>query len=491
MSHLCSVWYDLHQIRVCRVAPTMSERGGVIHLPTQPRSLGPRKVNKMASNATPARREGLLRATRKVIEANREVFTEAGKRLTEIFSENHLKQDDHDGKWAEKSSEELIFPRLDRAKVAVVSDEYPNGYSDMRFEEPMPHEERKLAASMVVLTLVLAIDPNANEYISKSMCPFAALPWQFGEEVPGLLGRGMICWENSEHNSVDSPPGEVLDLLERATWSARTGEVMPVGMTIPTGDGQPCDEPGINPYDELSRAMRDVQRHIRVFQGNASEWADVIQHEHGEDLKAKKIELLEDNRKWWATWEPALRRARDATFQIHRPELQDRIRAAMDGMNTLALNIFPPPLMGMKNELPGDHLLKRGALRCDREGHSVYPQKAISEAYRPIEELIVGLALYIDGTVEEQKKATSGSERLFSSSAVERRNAAWFSSATDGGLYADLLRVAANDGRLKRSLKVSDRWHHSIIEVYERYPEYKTAIKRAKESEGAVSKPKN
>ena len=162
----------------------------------------------------------------------------------------------------------------------------------------------------------------------------------------------------------------------------------------------------------------------------------------------------------------------------------------MAGLSTLALNIYPPPLMGMRGELPGDHLLKRGALRCDKKGQSAYPQEAITEAYRPIGELIVGLALYVDGTVKEYKKTTT-IELPIPTDNVERRNAAWFFSATDGGLYPDLLRVAVNDGRLERSSKVFNRWHHSVLEVCDRYPEYKIAINRAKESEGAVSVPKN
>lgn len=192
----------------------------------------------MVSNATPARREGLLRAARKVIECNREVFSKAGKRLGEIYSEEYLKQHDHDGKWDGESSDELVFPRLDCARLGVIHDDYPLGYTDMRFEDPMPQAERKLAASMVVLALVLAIDPRANEHISKTMCPFAALPWEYGEDVPGILGREMICWRPTDQNTVDSPPGNVLDLLEQATWSARTGDVMPAGMMSPTGDGQ-------------------------------------------------------------------------------------------------------------------------------------------------------------------------------------------------------------------------------------------------------------
>lgn len=362
----------------------------------------------MAGNATPARREGLLRATRKIIESNRELFSKAGIRLGEIYSEEYLiERHGHSGKWADKTSDEMFFPRLDCARLGVIHDDYPLGFSDMRFEEPMLKEDRKLAASMVVLTLVLSIDPQVDEYVSESMCSFAALPWHCGDDVPGLLGRSMFCWERSENNSLNSPPGDVLDLLERAKWSASNGDVMPVGMTIPTGDGQPCDETGTNKYDELSRALRDVHRHLSVFKGNASDWADATLYEFGEELSNKKKWLLEYNREWWASWEPALRRVRDATFLIDRVELQEPIKNAMRGLNELALYIYPPPLMGRKDELPGDHLLNRGALRCDRKGQSEYPHEAIAEAYRPIGELLVGLALYIDGTVVEKNEATN------------------------------------------------------------------------------------
>lgn len=67
------------------------------------------------------------------------------------------------------------------------------------------------------------------------------------------------------------------------------------------------------------------------------------------------------------------------------------------------------------------------------------------------------------------------------------RPAKWFSDATANGLYADLLRVAANDQRLVNSVKIHGRWMHSIAEVAAMYPEYRAKLQQAKQSEGSVS----
>ena len=194
----------------------------------------------MTGNATPLRCAGLLRVARKLIESNGELFTKAGSQLAELYSEQHLIENAIEEKWDGKPAQELIFPRLDAARSALLHGDNRPGFTHLLFEEPMMREERKLAASMVVLILVLTMDPEANEYVPESMCPFAALPWYFGDEVPGLLGRCMFAWESSERNSVDCPPGEVLDLLERATGSARTGDVIEAWRTIPTGDVKPA-----------------------------------------------------------------------------------------------------------------------------------------------------------------------------------------------------------------------------------------------------------
>ncbi len=73
--------------------------------------------------------------------------------------------------------------------------------------------------------------------------------------------------------------------------------------------------------------------------------------------------------------------------------------------------------------------------------------------------------------------------------APDSRPAAWFKSATNEILYPDLLRVAVREGRLKESEKRGSRWHHSIEEVSNLYPEHR-AILRTKGSEGNVSEAK-
>lgn len=66
-----------------------------------------------------------------------------------------------------------------------------------------------------------------------------------------------------------------------------------------------------------------------------------------------------------------------------------------------------------------------------------------------------------------------------SGGADDLRSAAWFHKATKGGVDAERLRAAVNDGRLKRSRKPSGRWQHSIAEVCNLWPEYQTTIAKA------------
>lgn len=70
------------------------------------------------------------------------------------------------------------------------------------------------------------------------------------------------------------------------------------------------------------------------------------------------------------------------------------------------------------------------------------------------------------------------------------RPAKWFSQATDEALYPDLLRTAVHGKRLTGSVKNGGRWVHSIDSVSKLYPEHRSALMKAKESEGNVSKRK-
>lgn len=446
----------------------------------------------MIGKASPTRREGLLRACRKLVNDDREGFTRAGQRVGEMFSEQYARS--FESTPDDAQPRQLLFIRLHLAKVAVISGDHRPGMTDMLFNEPMLKEDRKHAARLVVLILLLAMDPMDDDCVNAEMCPFAALPWECGdthEEKPDFLSRSFIGWVPGENNSENSPPAEVLDLLESAKWSARTGDVWEPWMTIPSGDGMPINERGTNKFDELARSMCEVIRFVGVFQGNAHDWAEAQRYEYGDELSEKKSWLLEYNRSWWVNWESVVRRAHSASLAVHRPELQDYIRSAQQGLTRLA-TIFPFPLMGNRGEEPGDHLFRRGPLRCDKDGVSKYPQESVDEARKPVSVLIESLGLYLDGTLTDDAKSDSAGqqgqgvmmEKSITPLDVQKthtdlRLSKWFSEATSGAIYPDLLRNAIHNHRLKSSDKPGGRWLHSIEEVCNLYPEHRQRIKAA------------
>ncbi|MDF1808219.1 MAG: hypothetical protein P1U42_00835 [Phycisphaerales bacterium] len=355
----------------------------------------------MIGKASPARREGLIRSCHKLIDKDKEGFTLAGQRLGEMYSEEYARS--YESTPDNPQARQLLFIRIDLAKCAVISGDHRPGMTDMLFDEPMPKEDRKHAARLVVLALLLAMDPMDDDCVSTEMCPLAALPWECGDfdgKNPDFLGRSFISWVPGEENSVNSPPAEVLDLLERAMYSARTGEVWEPWLEIRSGDGMPINEPGTNKFDELARSMCEVARYVEVFQSNAKMWADAQKFELGDELIETENRLLEYNRVWWEKWESVIRRAHAACFAVQRPELQVRIQIALEGITRLA-NIFSQPLMGTRGEQPGDHLFRRGPLSCDLHGVSKYPQTSVDEARKHIWTLIESLGLYLDGTLVE------------------------------------------------------------------------------------------
>lgn len=179
----------------------------------------------MASSASLARRDTLLRGCRLLISLEKAEFTLAGNRLGEMYSEEYAQSFEST---SSAEGNQLLFIRLDLARRAAMYGDQRSGMTDLEIESKPDKNELKHAARMVILALVLAMDPNADEYIDVSMCPFAALPWEGGdlEGLPrDLLGRSWISWGKEDKSNCDNPSAEVLDLLERAEWSARTGEV--------------------------------------------------------------------------------------------------------------------------------------------------------------------------------------------------------------------------------------------------------------------------
>ncbi|MBO6740607.1 MAG: hypothetical protein JJ916_12180 [Phycisphaerales bacterium] len=350
--------------------------------------------------------------------------------------------------------------------------------TDMLFEKPLTTENRKHAARMVVLALVLSMDPEADKCIDAQMCPLAALPWDCGDLCGSsfdLPGRSCISWGTQSNSDVDSPSADVLDLLERAEWSARTGKVWEQWLYIQGGDGMPCNEPGTNAYDELWRAMYDVHRRVKEFEWRSHEWAEAHRFGRDETFAETKDQILTETRRQWGTWEQAVRRAQSASFKVTRPELQDDIQSARKALTRLA-QIFSSPMLGNKIEEPGDHLFLRGPLRCDRVGISQYPIELVKSATTPILNLVNELTLYIDGSIPLSPSEISPHVRVF-------RPSNWFGQATNQALYSDLLKRAVHDERLQNSEKRSQRWMHDVDEVIGQYPQYADAIRKALEAD--------
>tara|TARA_R110002111_G_C6003165_1_gene373393 strand:- start:2053 stop:2790 length:738 start_codon:yes stop_codon:yes gene_type:complete len=226
---------------------------------------------------------------------------------------------------------------------------------------------------------------------------------------------------------------------------------------------------GINPLDELHRALRDVQRLTEIFKRIADERV-VHGYELPEELAEIKANTKADARACWLDWEPALERATTA--------LNDE-KAKCEGLSkgniTKALgalnSVFPPPIFLIPGrQEPGDHL---GALMLNRDGTSSFPIEKVRGAFVAINDAVDVLMLVAPLWMVSDEKNTE-KKRL-----DDMRPARWFSTKTNEGVYADLLRIAVRDNRLSGSIKPNNRWMHSVQSVCELYPEYKSMLELA------------
>ncbi len=94
------------------------------------------------------------------------------------------------------------------------------------------------------------------------------------------------------------------------------------------------------------------------------------------------------------------------------------------------------------------------------------------DAPKPFKSLTIPEGL---GTLEERLQFALGFEEGFLGK-PPRREARWFHGATKGAIYADLLKRAVRDGRLKGSVRVNGRWQHDVHEVARLHPAFGEAI---------------
>lgn len=228
-----------------------------------------------------------------------------------------------------------------------------------------------------------------------------------------------------------------------------------------------CTTPGINPLDELHRALRDVQRLTEIFKRIADERV-VHGYELPEELADIKTNTKADARACWLDWEPALERATTA--------LNDE-RVKCEGLNkgsiTKALgalnSAFPPPIFLIPGrQEPGDHL---GALMLNRDGTSSFPIDKVRGAFVAINDAVDVLMLIAPTMIGTG----------IDSAPQDMRPARWFTKATRGTLTGDTLRKAVGRKTLEKSTqaKAGGEWHHSVMEVCRVYEEHKPKIMAA------------
>jgi hypothetical protein len=360
------------------------------------------------------RRDTLVAQAREMIRSDSHQFGLAGKMLERLFPPSYIEE------WKTYPSEStpgmILRDQVDAARSAAISGDKRVGYTHMDFRSSAEHAERQEAARLVVLAIILAVDPHVSEVVSVEMCAFAAAPWSGGEIDDGtgwLEGRSNISWNETGWDRMGNASPRVLDLLEEAMGVVRTGTNAAGGALIPSGDGRPCDQPGLNPHDELHRALRDLLRHVSVFDGNASQWLETHQYDAGKKLDEQREWLLDYTRQWWGTWEPAIKRVRDAIPNVQRPEFKDMNSETLRCLAKLN-GFFGAPLMYMAHEMPGDHLLVRplSVLGFRREDDrylvSNYPRERVGESVRPIQEQLEALALYLEeDAIPSQDKVAS------------------------------------------------------------------------------------
>ena len=166
-----------------------------------------------------------LRA-RRLIAAEPVSFRLAGQQLAETFSCELIHRLDAGGDESPRQSwppGRLFLTRICHARSAAIgqsSDEFLNLSFDFRFSGGM--RQRLSAARQAILAILIAADPDANDYISPDMCELAKL--QYETQDGKILGRGYVPWdwnESDKHlcpslNQYGCPTPHTLSTLEGA-----------------------------------------------------------------------------------------------------------------------------------------------------------------------------------------------------------------------------------------------------------------------------------
>jgi len=137
---------------------------------------------------------------RRLIAADPESFRHAGHQLAQTFScelIHRLDAGEEESPRQDWPPERLFLTRICHARSAAIgqsSDEFLNLSFDFRFSGGI--KKRLFAARQAVLAILIAADPDANDYISPEICELAELQYETTDGE--ILGRGFVPWDWDE-----------------------------------------------------------------------------------------------------------------------------------------------------------------------------------------------------------------------------------------------------------------------------------------------------
>jgi|GEM_PF-4072442 len=170
-------------------------------------------------------KDSLFSRARILIAEDPESFALAGNLLAQTFSNEFIWEMDADNPESPRlgwDPERILITRICSARSAAIgqSEEHLVAKLDFRFTGKIT--ERLRAARQSILAILLAADPDANDYITADICELALL--QFESTEPQILGRIWVPWNWNEEDQYlcpgtrchTCPTPEALHTLESA-----------------------------------------------------------------------------------------------------------------------------------------------------------------------------------------------------------------------------------------------------------------------------------
>ncbi len=357
----------------------------------------------MVSAAHSSNRDDVFHIARALVKKEWDLFVLAGEQIDEIYSEELVRRDDEiplspgERYAVEETFEFLRFKRL---ATAVQCFRYPQNHvydNHLDFEGNAPDDERKQSARRAILVMLSAADPEKFQVITDEIGVLASTPYEIegGGKLPDFGGSSWIAWAEDGWDEQNEPSPRVLKRLRHAIDVVRHGSVQAARQNrIPTGDGRPCDEPGLNRFDEAERSVRDVMRYVQHFHycldHYRKDW-----HYRFEEATRKELDSMRlNNRDWWSKWSGVMHRAREAVRAIDLAELSGAKQKAFDAL-TVINDEYQVPVFYSDHEEPGDHIF-RAAMNRGQDELIEDRKTRLNQAFRDLEPLCSGCRLYLN-----------------------------------------------------------------------------------------------